>query len=76
LQYVETDREFSASFDRLESATTKVSFSVSFPRIGSKTVSFFVSFLEKALRFLMSYLVSIVRGAPVDEGASVSGWLK
>ncbi len=41
-----------------------------------KTVSFFVSFLENALRFPISFVVSIVRGAPVGEGASVFGWLK
>ena len=41
-----------------------------------KFVSFFVSFLENALRFPISSVVSILRSAPVDEGASVFGWLK
>ena len=76
MQYVDTDREFSAGFDGFESATTRVFFFRLVPPDWLKTVSFFVSFLENALRFLISFLVSIVRGAPVDEGASVSGWLK
>jgi hypothetical protein len=72
----DTDRQFRASLDRSERATSDLSFLVSFPQIGARTVSFFVSFPENALRSPISFFVSIVKGAPVGEGASVFGWPK
>jgi len=71
-----TDQEFSSSNEHLGSNTTRVFFIVSFPRDRLKTVSFFVSLLENALRFPISLVVSIVRSAPVGKGASVFAWLK
>jgi hypothetical protein len=46
----ETDREFSASFDRQASATISVSFLCLFPPKAHKTVSFFVWFYRGATR--------------------------
>jgi hypothetical protein len=45
-------------------------------KFAQKGVSFFVSFLENALRFPISFVVSIVRSAPVGKDASGFGWLK
>ena len=60
----------------LERATTEVSFFVSFPPDWLNTVFSFVYFLENSLRFPISFVVSIVRSAPVGEALSVLGWLK
>jgi hypothetical protein len=58
----DTDREFSASFDRQASATNSVSFLGLFPPKANKTVSFFVSFDRGATQSGILFLVSIERG--------------
>jgi len=47
------------TFDHGERATNDLSFLVSIPQIRAKDVSFFVSFLENALRIWISFLGSI-----------------
>src|SRR5208283_4920766 len=58
----DTDREFSANFDRQASATNSVSFLGLSPPKASKTVSFFVSFHRGAKQSGILFLVSIERG--------------
>ena len=58
----DTDREFSANFDRQASATNSVSFLGLSPPKASKTVSFFVSFHRGATQSGILFLVSIERG--------------
>src|SRR5208337_225464 len=58
----DTDREFSANFDRQASATNSVSFLGLSPPKASKTVSFFVSFHRGATQSGILFLVSIDRG--------------
>ena len=57
----DTDREFSANFDRQASATNSVAFLGLFPPKASKTVSFFVSFHRGATQSGIWFLVSIER---------------
>lgn len=58
----DTDREFSANFDRQASATNSVSFVGLSPPKACKTVSFFVSFHRGATQSGILFLVSIERG--------------
>ena len=58
----DTDREFSANFDRQASATNSVSFLGLSPPKACKTVSFFVSFHRGATQSGILFLVSIERG--------------
>jgi len=58
----DTDREFSANFDRQASAINSVSFLGLSPPKASKTVSFFVSFHRGATQSGILFLVSIERG--------------
>jgi len=58
----DTDREFSADFDRQASATNSVSFLGLSPAKASKTVSFFISFHRGAAQSGILLLDSIERG--------------
>src|SRR5208337_3093993 len=58
----DTDREFSANFDRQASATNSFSFLGLSPPKASKTVSFFVWFHRGATQSGILFLVSIERG--------------
>ena len=58
----DTDRDFSADFDRQASATNSVSFLGLSPPKANKTVSFFVSFHRGAAQSGILFLVSIERG--------------
>ena len=71
-----TAQEFSAILDHLESATSIVSFLVSFPLFVAKFVYFFVSFLKIERQFWISFLVSIRSAGPLGGGAFVFGWPK
>jgi len=63
----DTDREFSANFDRQASAINSVSFLGLSPPKASKTVSFFVSFHRGATQSGILFLVSIERGTPMPD---------
>src|SRR4051794_9341576 len=58
----ETDREFSANFDRQASATDSVLFLGLSPRKANKTASFFVLFHQEAMQSGILFLVSIEQG--------------
>jgi len=58
----DTDREFSANFDRQASATDSVLFLGLSPPKANKTVSFFVLFRQEAMQSGILFLVSIERG--------------
>ena len=58
----DTDREFSANFDRQASATDSVLFLGLSPPKANKTVSFFVLFHQEAMQSGILFLVSIERG--------------
>jgi len=60
--YCDTDREFSANFDRQASATDSVLFPCLSPPKANKTVSFFVLFHQEAMQSGILFLVSIERG--------------
>jgi hypothetical protein len=73
--YVDTDREFSANFDRQASATDRVLFLGLSPPKVNKTVSFFVLFHRGAPQSGILFLVSIERGGSrrvYDRGAWLS----
>ena len=57
----DTDREFSANFDRQASASNSVLFLGLSSTIANKTVSFFASFHRAATQSGTSFLVSIAR---------------
>ena len=71
----DTDRQFSANFDRQASATNSVLFLGLSPPKANKTVSFFVSFHRGATQSGILFLVSIEQGGSrrvYDRGALLS----
>jgi hypothetical protein len=63
----DTGLEKRANFDRLEGATSDVSFVVLIFHVREEFVSFFVSFPTRALNAPLAFIVSILLHASMDE---------
>jgi hypothetical protein len=66
IRHLGTEREISAVFERLGSATKDLCFLVSILQVRAKIVSFSVSFPKSTLHALITFLVSIPRRVSMD----------